>query len=167
MMRGLTGTTGPAARLIPTIDGSALLALLVLLTALAIPAKAERFDAGRSHYLESCGGCHGIEGTASPRDIPELRGLVGRFMCSRAGREYIVRLPNVAFAHVDDRALSELLNFMVFELGGNSTLPETKPFTRSEVARLRLRPLKSASLEGVRLVALSDSIERCDMHRPR
>ncbi|HWS65867.1 MAG TPA: hypothetical protein VN325_24155, partial [Steroidobacteraceae bacterium] len=69
---------------------------------------------GQSHYLESCGGCHGIQGSSWKRDIPELRGAVGQFLCTAAGREYIVRLPNVAFANMDDRMLAEVMNFVVF-----------------------------------------------------
>lgn len=117
--------------------------------------------AGQSHYLESCGGCHGIEGVSSPGDIPELRGTVGRFLCTRAGREYIVRLPNVAFAAVDDQTLAELLNFMVFRLGGPSTPASAPPYTKAEVGRLRREPLKNQPLDKLRLAVLWDAASQC------
>jgi hypothetical protein len=119
---------------------------------------------GQSHYLESCGGCHGIEGNSSPRDIPELRGTVGRFLCSRAGREYIVRLPNVAFAAVNDQTLADLLNFMVFRLGGSSTPTGALPYTKTEVGRLRREPLKSRSLEQLRAAVLVGAAKQCATH---
>ncbi len=86
---------------------------------------------------------------------------MGRFLCSKAGREYIVRLPNVAFAAVDDRTLAELLNFMVFRLGGASTPPGARPYTASEVGRLRREPLKNQSLEKLRGAVLADAAIAC------
>jgi hypothetical protein len=122
---------------------------------------ATPLSSGQSHYLESCGGCHGITGTSSPRDIPELRGTVGRFLCSTAGRQYLVRLPNVAFADADDQSLADLMNFMVFELGGASIPAGAKPYTRSEVAHLRHRPLKTQSLQALRAAILGRAIDDC------
>jgi hypothetical protein len=133
----------------------------LLVAASAVTGEPAKIPAGESNYLESCGGCHGIEGTSSPRDIPELRGTVGRFLCSKAGREYVVRLPNVAFAAVDDRTLAELLNFMVFRLGGASTPAGARRYTASEVGRLRREPLKNQSLEKLRSTILADAAIAC------
>jgi cytochrome c2 len=135
--------------------------LPILLVSGPVMSDPTPIAAGQSHFLESCGGCHGIEGISSPRDIPELRGAVGRFLCSRAGREYIVRLPNVAFAAVDDQTLAELLNFMMFSLGGASTPADARPYTKSEVAGLRRKALKSQSLEKLRIAVLMDAASRC------
>lgn len=120
-----------------------------------------QLSSGQSHYLESCGGCHGIQGVSTPRYVPELRGSVGRFLCSGAGRQYLVRLPNVAFAAVDDQALTDLLNFMVFQLGGASTPAAAKPYSRVEVAQLRRKPFKSQSLQHLRTAALAETNSRC------
>ena len=87
--------------------------------------------------------------------------MVGRFLCTRASREYIVRLPNVAFAAVDDQTLAELLNFMVFRLGGPSTPAGAPPYTRDEVGRLRREPLKNQPLDKLRLAVLWDAATQC------
>ena len=56
----------------------------------------------QSIYLQHCGGCHGVQGISAPREVPDLRGQVGSFLCTADGRAYLVRLPNVALAPVSD-----------------------------------------------------------------
>lgn len=124
-----------------------------------------RFTAGQSHYLESCGGCHGIQGVSWKRDIPELRGAVGRFLCTAAGREYIVRLPNVAFANVDDRMLAEVMNFVVFGLGGTSAPAGAKQYSPREIAILRRKPLKNRQLADMRAVILAQVTAQCGLDK--
>ena len=84
---------------------------------------------GASRYLESCGGCHGLTGSSAKREIPELKGHVGRFACTAEGRAYIGRLPNVAFANLSDQNLAEAMNYMVFTLGGTSAPKGAKPYS--------------------------------------
>ena len=56
-----------------------------------------------------------------PADIPVLRDRVGYFMCTKEGRDYLIRLPNVAYSAIDDnQELAEMMNFVVFGLGGAS-----------------------------------------------
>jgi hypothetical protein len=120
-----------------------------------------RLTAGQSHYLENCGGCHGIQGSSWKRDIPELRGAVGQFLCTAAGREYIVRLPNVAFANMDDRMLAEVMNFVVFGLGGSSVPAGAKQYSAGEVAALRRQPLKNRQLASMRATILAQTSAQC------
>jgi hypothetical protein len=48
-----------------------------------------------------------------------LRDRIGYFMCTREGREYLIRLPNVAYAPIpDNQQLADMMNFVVFGLGG-------------------------------------------------
>jgi hypothetical protein len=118
-------------------------------------------SAAQSHYLESCGGCHGILGSSSKKEVPELRGAVGQFLCTPAGREYIVRLPNVAFADLDDRQLADVMNFVVFGLGGLSIPPGARPYSAAEVGALRTQPLKNSSLARMRRIVLAQAISAC------
>src|SRR5437763_1681667 len=74
---------------------------------------APRIGAAPGMYLLYCGGCHGINGHSSDAAVPSLKGQVDAFLCLPAGREYIVRLPNVAFAPLSDAQLAELMNFVV------------------------------------------------------
>jgi hypothetical protein len=91
----------------------------------------------QSAYLESCGGCHGLQGVSARDIVPDLRDRVGYWMCTTEGREYIVKLPNVAFADRSDQELADLLNFVVFGLGGPSVQKGAKPYTAEEVRVLR------------------------------
>ncbi len=90
--------------------------------------------APESDYVEYCSGCHGMQGNSAPAEIPVLRDRVGYFMCTKDGRDYLIRLPNVAYSAItDNRELADMMNFVVFGLGGNSAPKGTKPFTAAEV----------------------------------
>lgn len=126
------------------------------------PPYPGEMNLAQSDYVEHCGGCHGIQGDAAPADLPSLRGRVGWFMCTPEARTYLVRLPNVARSRITDNAqLADLLNFMVFGLGGASTPKTAKPFTAEEVARERASPFTSVSLIKTRATLVNTLIKRC------
>jgi len=104
----------------------------------------------RGNYLLSCGGCHGLEGVSNSRLVPDLKDQVGVFLNLPEGRRYLVRLPNVAFSSMPDAALTELMNYVVFDLGGTSAPKGSKPYTLREVAELRRIPLTEVSLVQMR-----------------
>jgi hypothetical protein len=118
--------------------------------------------APQSDYVEHCSGCHGMQGNSAPAEIPVLRDRVGYFMCTKEGREYLIRLPNVAYSAItDNQELANMMNFVVFGLGGNSAPKDTKPFTATEVARLRARALGTQSLIAARAEVVSHMMGRC------
>src|SRR5450432_1006551 len=83
-------------------------------------------------------------------------------MCSREGRDYLIRLPNVAFSAItDNRELADMMNFVVFGLGGNSAPRGTKPFTAAEVAKLRGRALATGSLIAARAAIVDKLVGTC------
>jgi hypothetical protein len=57
------------------------------------------------------------------------------------GREYLVRVPGIAQAPVDDAALAALLNWVVLRFGPASDALAAAPFTAAEVAAHRRPPL--------------------------
>ncbi|RVT41052.1 cytochrome C [Sphingobium algorifonticola] len=116
----------------------------------------------RSDYLENCGGCHGIHGLSAPAQLPELRNRVGWFMCTPGARAYLVRLPNIAHSRIsDNQQLADLLNFVVFGLGGDSVPPGTQPYTAAEVTRERQFALSAASLKKERARYVEEAIRMC------
>jgi hypothetical protein len=118
--------------------------------------------APQSDYVEHCSGCHGMQGNSAPAEIPVLRDRVGYFMCTREGREYLIRLPNVAYSAItDNQELADMMNFVVFGLGGNSAPKDTKPFTATEVARLRSRALGTQSLIAARAEVVGHMLASC------
>ena len=134
----------------------AVLAAVTLLTAAVVAAGpvAKPYN----DYLLGCGGCHGIDGISNPKLVPELRGQVGYFLATKRGREYLVRLPNVAFYTVSNGDLAQMLNYMVFTIGRDGVPANAKPYTASEVARLRKSPLTEVSLVDYRNALVEDLI---------
>jgi hypothetical protein len=116
----------------------------------------------QSDYVEHCSGCHGMQGNSAPAEIPVLRDRVGYFMCTQQGREYLIRLPNVAYSAIsDNQELADMMNFVVFGLGGNSAPKSSRPFTAAEVARLRSQALATQSLIAVRAEVVGNMLGRC------
>jgi len=129
----------------------------------APPAMAMQDPAlARANYLEQCAGCHGVEGSTAPAELPELRGRVGWFMCTPESRAYLLRLPNVAQSRITDNDdLADMMNFVVFVLGEGSAPPGTKPFTGEEVARERRLALTTSALTVERARHAGDAIRTC------
>jgi mono/diheme cytochrome c family protein len=144
---------------------AALTAIAVLTAAMigpvaARPAATVLAPLARSsgNYVLGCGGCHGIEGVSNPRLVPELRGQVGYFLATQKGREYLVRVPNVAFYTVSDSDLAGILNYMVFTIGGDGLPVNARPYTAAEVGALRKSPLTEVSLIDYRKSLVDDLI---------
>ncbi len=119
----------------------------------------------QSDYIENCGGCHGFDGDSEPADIPVLKGRVGYFMCTKEGRDYLIRLPNVAHSRIfDPQELADLMNFVVFALGAESVPKGARPFTAGEVASRRKNAMTTISLIQERARVVSDLPASC--HAP-
>jgi hypothetical protein len=93
-----------------------------------------------------------------------LKGQVDAFLCLPAGREYIVRLPNVAFAPLDDAQLAELMNFVV-GLGQTREGKGDAPYTPAEVGALRRKPLLGQPIAGYRRQLVTRLVETCGAPR--
>lgn len=105
------------------------------------PAEARTDAAARSDYLLHCSGCHRADGSGASPEVPTLRGPVGSLVATPEGREYIVRVPEVAQSPLDDADLARLLNWMLREFNAD-TLPERfQPITAREVGAARTRVL--------------------------
>ncbi|WCT78003.1 cytochrome C [Novosphingobium humi] len=151
------------------IGAGALLALPWLAASVAAQADPVRGisdpELARSDFIEHCGGCHGPDGRSAPAALPELRGRVGWLMCTPASRAYLIRLPNIAHSRISDNAeLADMLNYMVFVVGGDSAPVGTRPFTAEEVTRERAHPLVSGSLTAERARHVGEAIRQC--HAP-
>jgi len=119
-------------------------------------------ELAQSDFIEQCAGCHGVRGTTVPAHLPEIKDRVGWFMCTPESRAYLLRLPNVAHSRITDNAqLADLMNYVVFVLGGKSAPAGTKPFTGDEVAHERQFALTSGSLKAERLRLANEAIAKC------
>jgi hypothetical protein len=119
-------------------------------------------ELAHADFVEHCGGCHGALGRSAPAKLPELYGRVGWFMCTPDARNYLIRLPNIAHSRISDNdELADMLNYMVFVVGGNSAPPGTQPFTAEEVARERQHALVSGSLSAERARHAREAMHKC------
>lgn len=115
-----------------------------------------QFDRPAELYARNCQGCHGHTGV-SVDEVPDLRDRVGWFLHTRTGRDYIVRVPGVAFAMANDAELAMVLNWTL-ETFSAEQLPESwRPFTAEEVGRLRRKPV--ASIEVERAATVNELVE--------
>ena len=94
----------------------------------------------RLHYVLHCQGCHLEDGRETPDSVPGL-GSVGLFLQVPGGREFLIRVPGVANAPIDDAEVAALLNWMVEAFGGEQTPPSWVRYTAEEVASQRQLPL--------------------------
>jgi mono/diheme cytochrome c family protein len=124
-------------------------------------ANARSLTHAESTYLESCGGCHGIQGVSADGLVPPLKDRAGYFLCTEKGRGYIVQLPNVAFAKWSDAELADMMNFVVFRLGGNSAPESAKRYTPEEIRDLRAQPLRTPGLRAYRKLVVSEIVQTC------
>jgi hypothetical protein len=119
-------------------------------------------ELAQSDFIENCAGCHGVRGSTVPAHLPEIKDRVGWFMCTPESRAYLLRLPNVAHSRITDNAqLADLMNYVVFVLGGKSVPAGSKPFTGEEVAHERQFALTSVSLKAERLRLANVAIAKC------
>jgi mono/diheme cytochrome c family protein len=119
---------------------------LTLATEAAVAGDMQPIPPAQADYLLNCAGCHGFDGVSNSTLVPDLKDHVGYYFNLPEGRAYLVRLPNVAFSTLDDRALADMLNYAIFTLGGHSVPKATKPFGAAEVGRLRKQPLNEVAL---------------------
>lgn len=125
-------------------------------------AQAALLDHATTNYLTHCGGCHGIEGVSARTFVPILRDHVGTFACSAEGRAYIGRVPGVSMSLIrDDQELADVMNFVLFRMGGASTPTGTKPFTAAEIHTLRAQPIASTDLLALRAEVLARAAAQC------
>jgi len=93
------------------------------------------------NWKMNCQGCHLPNGAGSPLGAPDMRGIVAKFLQVEGGREYLGRVPGVAYAPLKDQDLADLLNWVLKEYDNENLTEDFRPYTASEIGALRRRPL--------------------------
>jgi len=112
------------------------LILCLLLTALPALSADPRSD-----YLMHCSGCHMPDGNGFAPVVPTLHSVTGRMAATAKGRDYLIRVPGVAQAPVNDETLTAILNWMLIEFSSDTLPQDFEPLTVEEVSRSRVRLL--------------------------
>ena len=99
-------------------------------------------DDQRAHvnYMLHCQGCHLPDAAGHEGKVPPMKDFVGYFLHSEEGRDFLIRVPGVAHADLDDEELAELMNWLLLSFSGEQLPAGFMPFTESEVHRLRAIP---------------------------
>ena len=115
---------------------------VLLAFVLLLPGEALA-DAGRArqNYLIHCMGCHGESGLGLEGQVPSFSNTLAKISASPQGRDYVLRVPGVTQATLDDRQTAEVLNWVLAEFSTKDAAQRIAPFTAAEVARARQQPL--------------------------
>jgi hypothetical protein len=121
-------------------------------------APPRRYQGAELDWTLRCGGCHGIRGQGTPGHVPRLAGFVGHFTRHPEGRDYLMRVPGVVRARLDDAHLAAVLNWLLVSLSRDQVAADFASFTSEEVARARRAPLPKPQATRARLIAVLQSM---------
>jgi mono/diheme cytochrome c family protein len=139
---------------------------VLLATALGGAAPAGAYTP-EVEFALNCQGCHRADGTGTPGTVPTLAGSVARFLAVPGGRAYLVQVPGVAQAPLDDAALAAVINWMLARYDAAHLPKAWTPYTADEVGRLRQKPLVDVDKVRASLMAeIERDITRSLINRP-
>jgi mono/diheme cytochrome c family protein len=136
----------------------------------ADPAKP-RYADGAATFQANCAVCHGPKGLGTPSLAPPITSYPARYASIPEGRRqlaltvlngmfggidvdakhYDFKMPD--FSQLDDAALAEVLNFVVFDVAGAGG--DIKPLSPEDIAAERGHPLEGAAVREHRAKVLA------------
>jgi hypothetical protein len=119
----------------------------------AMVAAAATAYAPQTNFALHCMGCHLAHGEGVPGRIPDLRETFVMLSRGSAGRQYLLGVPGVAQAALDDADLAMLLNWMLTGIGQVEAVETIVRFTPEEVHRGRARPFADVAAARRRVMA--------------
>lgn len=119
----------------------AILAMLpVALAAAAGDVEIKNPQRAWTNWVLNCQGCHQPDAAGSKGGAPRMAGVVAKFLHVEGGREFLIRVPGVANAPLDEDQLADLVNWMLINYDAENLPDGFKAYTAEEVAGLRYRP---------------------------
>jgi len=92
----------------------------------------------RGLYVLHCAGCHAMDGSGHPaQGVPSMRGTLGRFVRVPEGRAFLVQVPGVNNAGLDDAQIAALTNWTVRQFSADTLPADWRDYTAAEVALAR------------------------------
>ncbi len=134
------------------------LLLSIMLAPHLVHADASADQNNKVAWMLNCQGCHRSDGGATADQVPALRGTVARFLTVPGGREYLIRVPGVSMAPLNDESVAALTNWMLHEFDRENVPADFERYTAEEVGRLRKTPYSSEA--GAIRAGLVKAIER-------
>lgn len=120
-------------------------ALLLMSMLAALPAQSVEpvisASRARALFILHCAGCHQIDGSGQPHvGVPSMRGNLGHFAASPAGRAFMVQAPGARNASVSDAELAAMTNWQMQAFSKETLPPGFTRYTTEEVAQARRHP---------------------------
>ncbi len=132
--------------------------ILSLCLSTVCAAQDRAWEKAHFQYQMFCQGCHTPDGSGA-KSVPRLKDHVGRFLQTREGREYLVRVPGSATSALDNGELAGVLNWILDEFAGDSLDTSYKPYSADEVGELRKNPLNEVVLYRAALLGEIATVE--------
>lgn len=108
----------------------------------------------RTLYILHCSGCHLPDGSGSPAfGVPSMRGTLGHFAATPAGRAFLVQAPGARNSSITDAELAALTNWQLREFAPDTLPAGFKPYTAGEVGRFRAAPPLDVAAARAAIVA--------------
>lgn len=108
--------------------------LLMTGTASAQPAASNP----RTLYVLHCAGCHALDASGVPdKGVPTMRGALGHFLQLPEGRAFLVQVPGVNNAGLNDEQIALLTNWTIRQFSADTAPAGWPPYTAAEVALAR------------------------------
>ena len=121
-----------------------LIGVLLSQVAVAKPLLKGVTDSQRASYnwVMKCQGCHQADAVGKG-GTPNMAGSVAKFLHIKEGRDYLGRVPGVAFVDLPNTEVAELLNWMVQTFDEMHMPIDFVPYISEEVNQLKKKPLIS------------------------
>ena len=113
--------------------------IAILVMALSATAFADERRA-EVNYMLHCQGCHLPDAKGFEGRVPPIKDFAGWFLHSKAGRDFLIRVPGVAHAALADDEIAELMNWLLTTFSAAELPADFTPFTAAEVRTLRADP---------------------------
>ena len=95
-----------------------------------------------TNYILRCAGCHGFEGGGTPEGgIPAFPDSVGYIAGTELGRTYMMHVPGVVGASLNNGEIAEVMNYVLDVWGETGNGDPAAYFTEEEVTRRRAEPV--------------------------
>ncbi len=95
----------------------------------------------RVNFALFCSGCHQMTGKGAPGIVPDLGEYLGKFAQHPESRSFLARVPGASSSPLDNAALAEVLNWILYTMNEEQLSSDFKPYTTEEVAEYRKSPL--------------------------
>jgi len=130
--------------------------MAVAVVVLMLIGNASLADDRRAHvnYMLHCQGCHLPDARGLEGKVPPIKDFAGYFLHSQEGRAFLIRVPGVAHAALNNTEITEMMNWLLRSFSVEQLPDEFVPFTVAEVAQLRLDP--ETDPDGTRTVILAN-----------